>query len=517
MFAGVLALLSRSLRMDVRSRGMHVARLGLLVLIYLSIVQVHVLSIGMSAPGLSLFKSILFLNLVFLTLLGIGSFSSAITEEKEEDSLGLLQMAGVNSVGLILGKVGGRLVQVLTLLIVEYPFALLSITLGGVSGAQISAAYISMAAYAILLAAIGVFWSTVCQNSRGSSRATLITLILYWLIPLYCGWWVDSTVASGISNGFLPVLSVIAKSCIFLQTSEILTTGYSSPFGNVQVVSNLLGGVAAFGLAWLVFDVCSRQPKSEPMSRGLVSRSTGRWKLFKPGRVTLDALVWKDYHFVAGGVSGLLVRTGFYLAFFGLVYYLNSPNDISESCVIFLMSEFAILPIDASLLISRAMQDEVRGQTISSLVMLPRSVPKIVYPKLAGALLGLVPGVTFGLVAFACSGLVQTWLRSSDWEVGYVVFFFIPHLLLLPHLTAVIALVVRWGATPLAIGAMYAIQMVESMVLAVLFVVLGALSGGGGGAEMAYGILLLMVVVNIALCVGCHFEVLRRFRKLSEK
>lgn len=510
MFSGVLALLSRSLRVDVRSRGMHLGRLGLLVMIYFSIIQINLQSLWMSAPGLGLFKSILFLNLLFLTLVGIGSFASAITEEKEEDSLGLLQMAGVNSIGLILGKVGGRLIQVLTLLMVQYPFALLSITMGGVNVGQIRAAYISLAAYAILLAAIGVFWSTVCQNTRGSSLATVITVVLYWLIPWCCGLWVDFTVSSTGTSLFLPLGTVISKSCIFLQTGEILTTGYSSPFWNEQVISNVLGGVAIFGAAWLVFDVCSRQPRSEPMSRGFVAQSTRKWNPFKPGRVLPEALVWKDFHFVAGGIAGLLVRTACYLSFFGLVCYLNSQSDFSESCIIFLCCELAILPFDASLLVSRAMQDEVRGQTISSLVMLPRSVPMIVYPKLAGALLGLIPGIFCGIVAIVCSGLLPYWLKPDNWEGGFVMFFFIPHLLLLPHLTAVIALVVRWGATPLAIGAIYAIQMVETMLLVALFVVLGNL-----GFE--FGILFLMALMNIGLCIGCHFEMLRRFRKLAEK
>jgi len=46
------------------------------------------------APGLRFFYGISYLNLAFLTLLGISFFSTSISEEKEEDTLGLMLMAG---------------------------------------------------------------------------------------------------------------------------------------------------------------------------------------------------------------------------------------------------------------------------------------------------------------------------------------------------------------------------------------------------------------------------------------
>jgi hypothetical protein len=151
------------------------------------------------------------------------------------------------------------------------------------------------------------------------------------------------------------------------------------------------------------------------------------------------------------------------------------------------------LPLDASLLISRAMQDEVRGQTIASLIMLPRSVPAIIYSKLAGALLGLAPGLACTISALVASGLIPEFLLRSNAGSSVEALYFVPTIVLLPHLTAVIALISRSGATLLALAAMYAISIVESVLM------------------------FAMAVMNLALCAACHFEVLRRFRALAEK
>lgn len=509
MYSGVLALLLRSLRMDVRSRGAHLARLGLMVAIYLSIIQVQLTGAWVGAPGLSFFTSILWLNLTFVTLIGLSAFSSVITEEKEEDTLGLLQMAGVSPLALLLGKVGGRLFQALALLVVQYPFARLSITLGGVGVEQVRAAYISLAAYVVMMAGLGVLFSTISRTSRAAARLMVLALILYGLIPWACGMQVARLAANGATSLFRPVLEVVSQVSLYIQLGQILSTGYQSPFMNVVVASNMLLGVACFLLAWALFAIMPQSQYTESVVRELPTTNAGLLRWCRPGRPTFNPLVWKEFYFAVGGIPGLLVRTGFYIGLFALLYVVSAATGVdtkpSTAFAVFLMAHVAILPIDASLLVSRSMQDEVRGQTIASLVMLPQSVPSIVYAKLTGAMLGLIPGIFSLMIALVGSGLIG---RVQSFE-ELIFLFIVPYLLLLPHLTAVIALVARWGATPLAIGALYAIQTVESMLLLPVVLIFQ-----GAPTEMYLACLGLM---NIALCIACHFEVMRRFRKLAEK
>ena len=114
---------------------------------------------------------IVYLDVTFMTLLGIGFFSTAITEEKEEDTLGLMLMAGISPLGILAGKTGGRLWQALLLVIVQYPFMLLAVTMGGVSGAQVWAVTVALLAYMVLLAGFGLFVRHLLHTQSNGGRS----------------------------------------------------------------------------------------------------------------------------------------------------------------------------------------------------------------------------------------------------------------------------------------------------------------------------------------------------------
>ena len=105
---------------------------------------------------------------------GFGFFATAITEEKEEGTLGLLKMAGISRAGILLGKSTSRLVSAMLLLFAQFPFTLLAITLGGVTFQQILAAYSALLAYMILVANLAMFFSV---SSKRSSTASLLSAI----------------------------------------------------------------------------------------------------------------------------------------------------------------------------------------------------------------------------------------------------------------------------------------------------------------------------------------------------
>ena len=108
MIRDAFVLLERSLRIDARSGSAHLARLGLMGTIYLALWYTLVTKPQFGAPGLHFFQGIAYLDATFMTLLGIGFFSTSITEEKEEDTLGLMLMAGISPLGILVGKSGGR-------------------------------------------------------------------------------------------------------------------------------------------------------------------------------------------------------------------------------------------------------------------------------------------------------------------------------------------------------------------------------------------------------------------------
>src|SRR5262249_43201599 len=105
MFTGTLAMLHRAVRLDARLLRTHLFRAGFAWLVYVSLLYALWISQTLlGAPGLRMFEAMTWLNVVLISLAGVSFFATAITEEKEEDTLGLLKMAGIDPLGILLGK-----------------------------------------------------------------------------------------------------------------------------------------------------------------------------------------------------------------------------------------------------------------------------------------------------------------------------------------------------------------------------------------------------------------------------
>ncbi len=504
MFVGVTALLGRSLRIDARSWQAHLARLGLMVGIYVSLSFAFALASRFGAPGLRFFSANVYLNVVFLTLLGVGFFSTAITEEKEEDTLGLMLMAGISPLGLLIGKLGGRLIQALLLIVVQYPFTLLAITMGGVSPSQVQAAYVGLVSYMLLLAGGGLLCSTLAPRSRTAGTWMVVALFVYGLVPLVCDA-IYNRIARSSATEVLwcdPLLETVASLSLFQRIDTILATGFGESPWSRQAVSNLVLGLVGFALSWCCFGYASREPATEATARGGLSRSrTGLARSFSPGRAWGNPFAWKDFHFVAGGLSRRLLRIQFYPALFGFslghsVVWGNGSMD--DALGIYQVLVLLAVLWDLSILAARLIHDEVRGQTIAALVMLPHSVRYVFYSKLLGAVAGMYPG----LVCFLVANVIG---------IKHVVDFFrvdglsvIALLLLVPHFAAVYALFVRWGAVPLAIGSMIAVY----FAIVALFQIVRL---------DHFFALNLITFVMLLICAACHVVVLWRIPYVASR
>ncbi len=273
MLRGTLALMIRGLRFDCRRWQMHALRF-LLVAIFLFILFIswieYVVAIG-TAPGLGFFSYITYTNFVFITLGGMSFFTSSITEEKEEQTLGLLKMAGVNPLGILLGKLGPRLANALLLLAIQFPFVQLAVTLGGVHLRQIQAVYITLAGYIMIMAGLGVLASVVARRTRGAamivSAAVMLPLLTQMVLAIF-----------GLSGATAPLLANAREAIAWIsiwavveRLGEVMSLGFDeSPLG-VQLYCHLGGAAAMFITSWLIFERCTRQPHTAAES-GLISR-----------------------------------------------------------------------------------------------------------------------------------------------------------------------------------------------------------------------------------------------------
>src|SRR5688572_17084441 len=263
-------------------------RAALVVLVLLEIAAVQLTRGWVGAPGLTLFATVSGFNLFFITLAGLSYFSSAITEEKEEMTLGLLRMTSLSPLAILLGKSTSRLCGALFLLAAQFPFTLLSIALGGVTYEQILAAYLSLGAYVFLLANIALFFSVLMRRTAIAALWTGLTLLAFHLLPeLITGTiWVLGRLGLLASPQPAPwiemLLARLNDASAFARLEVITATGFSEGPWSWQVGSNVALGFAAFALSWACFRrFADRSDESSP-TRAWVARK--RSSLGAPGR-----------------------------------------------------------------------------------------------------------------------------------------------------------------------------------------------------------------------------------------
>jgi ABC-type transport system involved in multi-copper enzyme maturation permease subunit len=513
---GAFALLERSLRIDARAWSTHLVRLGLIGTVYFSLCYVLATQDMVGAPGLRFFEKMAYLEIVFMTLLGIGFFSTVITEEKEEDTLGLMLMAGISPLGILAGKSGGPLLQTVLLIAVQQPFMLLAVTMGGVTSEQVWAATIAFLAYMVLLSGFGLLCSTIATRSRTASGLMVVGLAVYFALPSSARYFLWLRINSlRLTNQvnldfWATICTSISDACILPRMSDILSSGYSQSPWSIQVTSNVIVGLICALVAWSVFGLATRNPATEAGSRGLVARKREFLRL-TAGRAWNNPFLWKDFHFVAGGIGGCIPRTLYYLGLWFVIFELEQLTGAGvgpggNSVEIYLILTSLSVAIDAGIVLARSIHDEVRSQTLTTLLMLPQSSVKMIYAKFAGALLGWLPGPIIELVVTILTEAGRRDFKSlvKNEHGGWALVFLFA---LIPHFSSVAAAYARWGAVPIGIG----------MGFGVYFAIIGTMwiSMSGGISQDLF--LNLWSCVMFCLCLASHIVVLLRMQALAAK
>jgi len=469
----VLALFERSLRLETRSALMAWSRAGLLILILFVMIPIQSMAKSgwFGAPGLHFLQELVWLNLVCITLAGLSYFASAITEEKEEMMLGLLRMTDLSPVAILLGKSTSRLVGALLLLLVQVPFVLLAVSLGGVGLLQIAAAYGTLLAYLFLVCNLALLFSVVFRNTT-TAAAWTFAVLLSFLIGHYWAAGLEQYFASArhvnLQRGVWPMLTTVIdlwrRAAPSDRLGAIFQTGFAGPAIGFQVASNLVLGVLLFLLAWLVFNRCTREEKDAAPSRGWRWRRATRCSRIPPQLVGLRAVSWKDFTFISGGWPGLLLKFGvvaFLVAVCNFIaLYFDSRKDITREFegLVLIWVSLIMTAVCLALEAARVFQDEIRWKTLSSLVTLPISVHELAYRKVAGVLAGTLPllaGLVLGglLVPEKIGEFLNDLCRHP---VGFgVLAITILQYVLFLHLTAFLSLILKRGALPLAVAIQY--------------------------------------------------------------
>lgn len=515
-FQGLFALLNRSLQMEDRSVRSHLARFGFVGLSYLMVAAAQKSMAWSGAPGLDVFRSMCYLNFFCITVGAVGVFTTAITEEKEDMTLGLLKMAGVSSLALLIGKSTPRLITALVLLTAQLPFTMLAVTLGGVSLGQVFSTYTCLLAYLVFVCYLALFFSVACQRAKTASLLTGVTLFLFFFGPIFSsagrmGFIYQGWLASGgqVDQSWQAVERFVIEASAYTRVGRILNTGFADSPWSFQVFSNVLMGLAFLLLAWLGFEPFTRNEKPASEERGLLSRRIGTGSSWiGAGRAWGWALGWKDFHFVGGGKMMFLLKLATYLGLLGLIFwtdrtYNNSRMGIEDLGTAAMIMGFWGMIVELGVLASRVFYTETKAKTLSSLILLPKSAAEIGYSKVLGAGISLLPAIFVLVGGIACaSENFFDFMEDFITEPGG--WYFASQIVLFIHLAAVLSLYVKWGAMPLAFAAIWGGN--------ILMLFFASMLIRTGPEE---GLLFVMALAAFAACFGIHYLIGHRLKTLA--
>ncbi len=389
------ALLNRALRIESRSWRGHGLRLALGTILLLMVWQQADMS-WRGAAGKDLLTIVSWTAVMFFTLFGFSHFTSAITEEKEEGTLGLMRLAGLSPVSILLGKGAARLCDALILAACVLPFAVLAVTLGGVTLNQVLASAVAVSAHAVLLCGLGLLCSTICATLQAAGKLFLVLHLLLFAIPPWLGeglrhvegW---ELLAAGGQQ--------VTEWGIIHRLGTGLSTGWDGSVIGSQAIAGVVGGIISFLLAWLAFD---RFAQDGTPAAGTPLRSRLRWRrvLGLPRPPTgLGAIAWKDYHLTCGGRWGTLFRLLGLAVIAGMIAIWWRPDSEHEwrqlGMGAFIYALIWVV-IETGAMLARLLAVEVREQTLDGLLMLPVTPAQLIRRKLMALPKALAPALSLG-------------------------------------------------------------------------------------------------------------------------
>ncbi|WP_339907970.1 hypothetical protein [Symmachiella dynata] len=521
MIRGTMAMMDRALRVDSRSLRAHLIRFLFVGMIVWCLMLSEMQAWGTSAPGLDFLIPMLMITLLLITLGGVSLFATAITEEKEEMTLGLLRMAGVGPASLLLGKGVTRILIALLILAAQFPFMLLAITLGGVLIHQVWAAYLAICAYLLMIGNAGLLMSVICRTSRLASFSMTMLLLVFFFGPWVLGAILSAAINAGTvaPEGVFAVnadalLLKVGEANIFQRITVILHSSFKESLISFQVVFHTIAALVLFVLAWLLFDVFNHEERAAAAERPLFGRRVGKTRWIAVPRTWRNSLLWKDFFYATGGWQMMVLKVVFYGAIIVAVTIFIEVTDPSPS--FFPSAEtvgntaiwvsLVMLFVELCFYCSRIFRDEIRNRTLSSLVMLPISIPEIIYFKWAGCLLATVPAL-----AYFFAGVVLSPVDFADFLQEVIdepwFYYTIMQFLVGYHLCTLLSMFIKFGAVALAIALVFVGNMLMISTAEALT------SGIGIGDEFA----VLGTMASLVLSVFLHLAVIFRMQVMATR
>ena len=470
------AIVIRALREHFRSRMLSGVR-GIFAALVLFVI--FIVSRGDSdAPGLQFLSGILLLNFLFILLAATSYFSSAITEEKEEGTIGLLRMAGVSPTGLLLAKSGTRILEGILLLAVQFPFAMMAVTLGGATLEQVAAGYLALGAFLFLAGNLALVASVLASRTITAVPLTAALMGLMFVANI-----MPEPIAGTAFNNQWRALNVTNR------LSEITSIGFDGILLTAHFRNSIIIGLAAFVVARLCFERFGAS--SSASGGGLMSyfASTREDRHYAPRPLpgATHGIGWKDFHFLFGGnrLQRWKARAYTLAAALVIIAHLKDMDNAKG----FFASGFWLIGvglfgrlIEIAYASSQIFAAEVRGNLLSSLILLPdydteritRSKLQMIKHTLIASKRIIKAGVWILFFGNFFPIYSNSRINTAPLFAGIILIPFWPvYVALLQRIIIHLSLRVPWGSMGLGIGVWFVFSAVNLTVFGMIVPILG--------------------------------------------
>jgi hypothetical protein len=454
---GIFALFIRALRENVRGVSFAWMRAGTALAVLITMLFFKALH-SLGAAGMEFFRPFAFYNAALIIIAALSYFASAITEEKEEQTLGLLRMTGISALAVLFGKSTSRVFSGLMLLGVQFPFALLAVTLGGMTWQQVAINYALLCSFLFFAANVALLASVFARSSAKAGALTAVLGFVFLLpgAPFYLisniVWLVHEPAASSLETLGDSMWSPEGVRAFI----AALGIGWQSALWKKSVIEFIAGGAVAFILAWALFNRFTTD-ESVDAGRQKGPRRSLR-NVLRPGRVWNDCIAWKDYHFIHGGPRVTVMKIVIYVIFFIWLAAANSGRGFYDAQRVMWSTLFFstfYLCLEVAFAASRAFRLEARGLTLGALYTLPKELGALMAAKRRAIMISVAPvaavaGVSVLWAIFSTGGDL---FRSGESAFYTFQLFTIIPLEFMMHYRLVMwfSLRLKWGGLPAAL------------------------------------------------------------------
>jgi hypothetical protein len=340
--------------------------------------------------GIIIFYVMAGINLSIVSFAALRLFGTVITEEKEQGTLGLLMITPMHPLSLISAKTIPLLYTLCCMIFIQVPLVTLIVTFGGVLLEQVLLFFLICFFHLLLVASICIPCSTLMKKVGDAIGLSLIIHIIFMASPPLLTMLNLYYVRNAFLTDFIQAITSIQTWHI---CTKILTSTHDAP----AILIYITFCIIAFILS-MVFTL--HKIKKINLSDPTEKKSSGKSRKSKHSRTWKKAIIWKDWTYWAGGKKIIILKVFLYSTALAYTPFLNDDGLMKLFSQQYFENFFNInIPILIFVFgieflgqLSNFIRKEVKGKTLSGVLLQPISTVEFFFEKVKGALLSsLVP------------------------------------------------------------------------------------------------------------------------------